>query len=106
VKIDIRHNCPHLENYPQKIERLNMFYLAKNYYSTPTSIGFANTWYVVGFPTRAARDAHVLKCPNLATQAIKANDLRKFGGCPKKVNYFDKHGQYFVYMGNREFCKQ
>ena len=83
-----------------------MFYIVKNSYSTPTSIGFSNTWYVVGFPSRAARDAHVFECPNLATKAIRASEIRKYGGSPKKVNYFDADGQYWIHMGHGEFCKE
>ena len=83
-----------------------MFYIAKNSYSNPTSIGFSNTWYVVGFPSRAARDTHVFECPNLATKAITASEIRKYGGSPKKVNYFDANGQYYIHMGQGEFCKQ
>ena len=83
-----------------------MFYIVKNSYSTPTSIGFSNTWYVVGFPSRAARHAHVFECPNLATKAIRASEIRKYGGSPKKVNYFDANGQYYIHMGQGEFCKE
>ena len=83
-----------------------MFYIAKNNYSTPTSIGFSNSWYVVGFPSRAARHAHVFECPNLATKVIAASEIRKYGGSHKKVNYFDDNNQYWIHMGHGEFCKE
>lgn len=83
-----------------------MFYAAKNLYSSPTNIGFCNTWIVIGFPTRTSRDAFVQKCPNLATRAITANDIKKFGGKPKRINFYDKHGKYHIHMGNGEFYIQ
>lgn len=70
-----------------------MFYAAKNYYSSPTSVGFANTWYVVGFADRAARDAHVADCFDMATQPIKATQISQFGGKPKNIGVFDSNGQ-------------
>jgi hypothetical protein len=81
-----------------------MFYAAKNIYSTPNSIGFCNTWVVVGFPTIAARDAYVLNCPNLATKAIKASEIRQHGGEPGRVNYYDFEGEYHIHMGHGEFA--
>jgi len=91
---------------PQKMKGFEMFYIAKNSYSNPTNIGFSNTWFVVGFTSRVARDAYVFKCPNLATKAITASEIRKYGGSPKKVSYFDANGQYYIHMGQGEFFKQ
>lgn len=35
------------------------YYAKANQYGSDTSVGFANTWYVAGFATKAARDAWV-----------------------------------------------
>lgn len=82
-----------------------MYYAAKNSYSNETSIGFWNTWYVVGFATKAARDAHVKKCPELATRAIKSNEIKKYDGKQGQIGYFDKNNTFFQHMGHGEFCK-
>jgi hypothetical protein len=55
-----------------------MFYAADNVYSTPTSVGFANTWQVLAFQDRATRDAWVRNDEGLAARAIKRNEIRKY----------------------------
>lgn len=83
-----------------------MFYAAKNHYASPTSVGFFNTWYVIGFANRACRDAHVSNSVDMATRPIKANQIKKYGGKPKRINFYDKHGKYHIHMGNGEFYIQ
>lgn len=80
-----------------------MFYVAENHYSSETSIGFANTWYVVGFATRAARDAHVAQAKDMATRAIKAAEIRLYGGKPGQVSHYDAQGHYWQHTGGCEF---
>lgn len=60
-----------------------MYYAAKNHYSTETSVGFSNTWYVLGFAKRAMRDAHVKAATDMATRAIKAKEITTYGGLKK-----------------------
>lgn len=80
-----------------------MFYAAKNIYSTPNSVGFCNTWFVVGFQTKFHRDSYVRECPELATKAIKASEIRQHGGEPGRVNFYDAYGEYHQHMGQGEF---
>lgn len=81
-----------------------MYYVAINNYSTETSIGFYNTWYVLGFATKSARDAHVQNCPKLATKAIKASEIKKYGGKHGQNNYIDLDGNFFQHMGRGNFA--
>jgi len=46
------------------------YYAAVNQYGSPTSLGFANTWDVLVFNGRLARDAYVDAADDLATRAI------------------------------------
>lgn len=57
-----------------------MFYAADNHYGSQTDLGFANTWYVVAFLTKASRDAYVEASDRLSTRAIKAREVKKYGG--------------------------
>ena len=66
-----------------------MYYAAKNRYASETNIGFCNTWYVVAFPTCAARNEHVQESNDRATKAIFASDYRRYGAVPGKVNFAD-----------------
>lgn len=55
-----------------------MFYAAHNHYSTPTSIGFSNTWLVLAFDTKANRNAWVDGNDGKAARAITRKDIPKF----------------------------
>lgn len=55
-----------------------MYYAADNFYASPTTVGFANTWFVSGFATRAARDAYVADSDGMAARAITRRELRKY----------------------------
>lgn len=63
-----------------------MFYAAVNNYASETSIGFANTWGVIAFESRAARDAYVAKATDLATRPILRSEIRRYIGEPKKFS--------------------
>ncbi len=55
-----------------------MFYAAINSYASETDIGFANTWGVLAFSTRAARDAYVESAIDLATRAITRREISNY----------------------------
>lgn len=76
-----------------------MFYAQCNIYGSSTDMGFANTWQVVSFDTRAARDAWVAQyadrvdiAPITKAQALKlAGKLQRMhyrsGGHLSHVHY-------------------
>lgn len=55
-----------------------MFYAAINSYATPTSTGFANTWGVLVFATKSARDTFVDSCDDMATRAIVRKEIKEY----------------------------
>lgn len=69
-----------------------MFYAAVNSYATETSIGFSNTWGVLGFATRQMRDAYVQQAKDLATKAITSSEIRTYNAKPGQVSYYDADG--------------
>lgn len=77
-----------------------MFYAAINSYSSETSVGFANTWGVIGFEKRQQRDEYVSEANDLATQAISASEIRKYDSKPGHVSYYDAGGNMHRYMGS------
>ncbi len=85
-----------------------MFYAAKNNYATETGVGFANTWYVLGFEQKRLRDAYVARASDLATRAIKASEIRSYGGRPGQVSYYDAKGelQQWTPMGFTYGCHE
>jgi hypothetical protein len=54
------------------------YYAAVNIYATENSIGFANTWEVLAFINRRTRDAFVSGRTDLATRAIRKNEITKY----------------------------
>ena len=80
-----------------------MYYAAINRYAKSTSIGFANTWHVVGFETKSLRDAYVKNANDLATKSISAKEARDYGGKVGCVDYYDKQGNYRNYSGVNRF---
>lgn len=80
-----------------------MYYAAINSYSTDTSVGFANTWAVIGFATKAMRDAYVERATDLATRAIKAAEIREYDGKPGQVPHYDQEGSFFQYYAGEFF---
>lgn len=55
-----------------------MYYAANNSYASPTSVGFDNTWYVVGFATKADRDAYVSAADGMAARAITRREVKSY----------------------------
>ena len=69
-----------------------MYYAAVNSYATSTSVGFANTWSVIGFQTRAMRAAYIQSADDLATRAILSKEIRSYGAKHGEVNFYDADG--------------
>ncbi len=60
-----------------------MYYAAINGYASDSDVGFANTWGILAFETRTARDDYVNQAPDLATRAIKRAEISRYIGSPK-----------------------
>jgi len=73
-----------------------MHYAAVNSYATQASVGFSNTWSVIGFATKTMRDAYVRRATDLATRAIKISEFRKYGAKRGEVSYYDATGAFFT----------
>jgi hypothetical protein len=56
------------------------FYAADNHYGTETDVGFFNTWFAIEFPSKAARDEFVSTSTKRSTRAIKAAEIKSYGG--------------------------
>ncbi len=80
-----------------------MYYAATNSYATQTSIGFSNSWHVIGFATRAMRDAYVEQAKDLATKSIKAAEIAAYSGKRGQVDFYDADGNYHMHMQAGEF---
>jgi hypothetical protein len=52
-----------------------MYYAADNSCASSTSHGFANTWFVLAFDTKAHRDQYVADANNLACCAISRRQV-------------------------------
>jgi hypothetical protein len=65
-----------------------MYYAAVNAYSSETSVGFANTWGVIGFATKSARDEYVDGAKDRATRSITSKEVTKYGGKIGQVELF------------------
>ena len=83
----------------------NMYYAAVNSYATETSIGFANTWSVLGFASRQARDDYVKQATDRATKAITSREIRAYNGKPSQVSNYDAEGNLWQHLQNGEFIK-
>lgn len=81
-----------------------MFYAAVNSYATETSIGFANTWGVLGFATRQMRDAYVRQANDLATRSITSKEISAYGGRHGQISYYDADGNLHQHMQHGEFA--
>jgi len=81
-----------------------MYYAAANSYATQTSIGFSNTWHAIGFATRQMRDAYVQQAKDLATKAIKADEIAIYNGKRGQVDFYDADGNYHMHMQAGEFA--
>jgi hypothetical protein len=82
-----------------------MYYAAFNSHATETSIGFANTWGVIGFATKAMRDAYVKRTNDLATKAITAKEVGKYDAKTGEVDYYDAAGDLMVHTQRGEYMR-
>lgn len=82
-----------------------MYYAAINSYATETSVGFCNTWSVIGFATRFTRDAYVWEATDLATKAILASELRQYGAKPGQVSHYTAEGEFMAHIERGEFSR-
>jgi hypothetical protein len=65
------------------------YYSAHNHYATDTSLGFANTWYVIAWSSTAARAACLNSCDDWASRKIRRDQIRKY---TKEVKPFSGEG--------------
>jgi hypothetical protein len=63
------------------------YYAACNRYSSETSVGFANTWYVETFTSRKTRDYFVKNATDRATRKITAKEVKKYSN----INFNELH---------------
>jgi hypothetical protein len=81
-----------------------MYYAAINSYANATSVGFANTWGVLGFASRKMRDAYVKRATDMATCAITSKDVRKYGARLGQIDHYDATGRLRVIDGQGGFA--
>jgi len=62
---------------------MKYYYATKNAYGSGTSIGFANTWSVLVFTDKAARDYYVNNSDDMSVNAINKSDIKKYIDAPK-----------------------
>jgi hypothetical protein len=89
----------------RQILEIFMFYAAVNSRATDTSIGFCNTWGVIGFATRAMRDAYVKRADDFATRAIASKEVGKYDSKIGEVDYYDAAGDLMVHTQRGEFMR-
>ena len=82
-----------------------MVYAAVNSHATETSIGFANTWSVLGFATKGMRDAYVERATDMATRAITAKEVGKYNAKIGQISYYDVAGDLIHHMQHGEFAR-
>jgi hypothetical protein len=51
------------------------------------------------------RDAYVHKATDLATKAIKSDEIRAYDGKPGQVSYYDSTGAFFIHTERGEFTR-
>ena len=54
------------------------YFAATNSYSSETSIGFANTWSVYVFDSKAKRDQYVSQATDISTRAICKKEIKNY----------------------------
>lgn len=82
-----------------------MFYAAVNSHATDTSIGFANTWGVIGFATKTMRDAYVARATDLATKSITSKEVGKYDARLGQISYYDAAGDLMEHTQHGEFSR-
>ena len=80
-----------------------MFYAAINSRATETSVGFANTWGVLGFATRQMRDAYVKRATDMATRAITSKEVGTYSAKLGQIDHYDAEGDLMVHTQRGEF---
>jgi len=80
-----------------------MFYAATNAYATANSIGFANTWDVIGFESKTMRDTFVNNASDMATRTCKVSEFTKYNAKHGQVDFVDSDGFKHIHCGNGEF---
>ena len=80
-----------------------MFYAVINSYATETSVGFTNTWSVIGFEVKAMRDKFVKDATDLATRVCKVPEFGKYNAKRGQVDWIDADGFKHLHCGNGEF---
>lgn len=60
-----------------------MKFAANNTYSTESSLGFSNTWYVLAFENAVYRDAYINNSSDLAARAITKKEISQYVDRPK-----------------------
>lgn len=82
-----------------------MFYAAVNSRASETSVGFANTWGVLGFATKAMRDAYVQRSTDMATRSITSKEVGKYDAKLGQIDHYDAAGDLMVHTQRGEFCR-
>ena len=54
------------------------YYAADNLYSSETSVGFANTWFVIAFSSKKSRDQFVMERKGVAIRPIKRSEISRY----------------------------
>jgi hypothetical protein len=71
-----------------------MYYAQCNSYASETNTGFANTWIVISFDSRADRDAFVEQDCRLGTESITLAKARKMSS--RYQRYLADNGGYLA----------
>lgn len=79
---------------------MKRYYAATNSHSTSSSMGFANTWNVMVFSSKSSRDDYVDNSHDLATRAIRRDEVTKYASnldlsSGRKVKPDTFSGQYW-----------
>jgi hypothetical protein len=54
------------------------YYALDNHRASETSKGFANTWFVLRFPSRRLRDDYIRRATSIAARPVTAREARKY----------------------------
>ena len=76
-----------------------MFYATDNFYGSEYDVGFANTWFAIGFSTRRDRDAFVEKSSKPSVRAISARELKTLGLSVARIQ--NKSGEIVDFFGGK-----
>ena len=85
---------------------MKKYYAAENYYGSDTSVGGYNTWFVVAFTSKQARDKWVDDQEPMSARAIRRVEVTKYqtqGGCKEPMRFTD---QYWGFRNILEYTDQ